>query len=214
VADHLDDFPLFPLPIVLLPTEVVPLHIFEDRFKTMIGLCLEEGSEFGVIWLSDDGLKEIGCTARVTEVLEQMDDGRMNILVEGDAPFRLLERQEQHPYPAGTVELLDDRAEDVERSVGEEARETFAELVERVTDRRPEKATLAKIGAYEMAASVDIGVEVKQGLLELRSEQARLRLLSRLFKAAMDRLEVAQRIAEEARKNGKVRFGPGSAGTE
>ena len=212
MADRLDDFPLFPLPIVLLPTEVVPLHIFEDRYKTMIGLCLDEGIEFGVIWLSDDGLKEIGCTARVTEVLEQTDDGRMNILVEGDAPFRLVERREQHPYPAGMVELLDDRREDVETSVGEEARETFAELVERVTDRRPEKGTLDEVGAYEMAASVDIGAEVKQGLLELRSEQARLRLLSRLFKAAMDRLEVAERIAEQARGNGKVKFsGSGTA---
>jgi Lon protease-like protein len=207
VSERLDDFPLFPLPMVLLPTEVVPLHIFEDRYKTMIGLCLDEGIAFGVLWLSDDGLKEVGCTAKVTEVLERMDDGRMNILVEGDAPFRLVERREQHPYPAGMVELLDDRREEVEASIGEEARETFAELVERVTDRRPEKSTLDAIGAYEMAASVEIGAEVKQGLLELRSEQARLRLLSRLFKAAMERLEVAERIAEHARHNGKVRFG-------
>ena len=58
------DFPLFPLPVVLLPTEVVPLHIFEDRYKTMISLCIDEGSEFGIVWLSDDGLKEIGCTAQ------------------------------------------------------------------------------------------------------------------------------------------------------
>jgi Lon protease-like protein len=207
VAEHLDDFPLFPLPIVLLPTEVVPLHIFEDRYKTMIGICLDEDTEFGVIWLSDDGLKEVGCTARVTEVLEKTEDGRMNILVEGDAPFRLLQRREHHPYPAGMVELLDDRREDVETKVGDEARESFAELVERVTERRPEKSALNEVGAYEMAASVDIGAEVKQGLLELRSEQARLRLLSRLFKAAMDRLEVAERIAAQAKDNGKVRFG-------
>jgi Lon protease-like protein len=207
VADQLDDFPLFPLPIVLLPTEVVPLHIFEERYKTMIGLCLDEGREFGVIWLSDDGLKDVGCTARVTEVLEKTEDGRMNILVEGDAPFRLVERREHHPYPAGMVELLDDRREEVETKVGEEARDSFADLVARVTDRRPEKSALDDIGAYEMAASVDIGAEVKQGLLELRSEQARLRLLSRLFKAAMDRLDVAERIAEHARQNGKVKFG-------
>ena len=210
MADRVEkDVPLFPLPIVLLPTEVVPLHIFEDRFKTMIDGCLEGDGEFGVIWLSDDGLKEVGCKARVTEVLERMDDGRMNILVEGTSPFRLLEKSEVHPYPAGEIELLDDPGEDVEdveEEVGEEARESFAELVERVTDRRPEDTTLSEIGAYEMAASVEIGTEVKQGLLELRSEQARLRLLSRLFKAAMERLEVAERIAQHARQNGKVRF--------
>lgn len=203
---RLEDIPLFPLPIVLLPTEVVPLHIFEERYKEMIAGCLDGESEFGILWLSDDGLREVGCTARVTEVLERMDDGDMNILVEGTSPFRLLERREDRAYPAGTVELLDDRPERVEDEISSEAKESFAELVERVTDRRPEQQMLADLGAYEMAASVEIGAEVKQGLLELRSEQARLRLLSRLFKAAMERLDVAERISEHARQNGKVRF--------
>ncbi len=206
MAGQVEDLPLFPLPIVLLPTEVVPLHIFEDRYKTMISMCLDDGSEFGVLWLSDDGLKEVGCTAKVTDVLERSDDGRMNVLVEGGSPFRLLERREEHVYPAGDVELLSDRGDRAEETVGEEARERFAELVERVTESRPEQEALAELGAYEMAATVDIGAEVKQGLLELRSEKARMRLLSRLFKAAMERLEVAERIAEHARQNGKVRF--------
>jgi Lon protease-like protein len=206
VARLLDDLPLFPLPIVLLPTEVVPLHIFEERYKTMIGLCLDEDTEFGVIWLSDDGLKEVGCTARVTDVLERMDDGRMNVLVRGSNPFRLLERREEHPFPAGDVELLDDRGGEVEPRVEDEARDRFATLVERVTEQRPEQSALDAIGAYEMAASVDIGAEIKQGLLELRSEQARLRLLSRLFKAAMERLDVADQISEQAQQNGKVKL--------
>lgn len=205
--DVLPDLPLFPLPMVLLPTEIVPLHIFEERFKTMIGNCLDEEIEFGIVWLSDDGLKEVGCAARVTEVIEHMDDGRMNILVQGTSPFRLLERHEQHPYPAGTVELLSDRAEEVESKSTSEAREGFADLVERVTEQRPDDSTLAELGAYEMAASVDIGADAKQGLLELRSESSRMRLLSRLFKSAMERLEAAERIAEHARGNGKVRFG-------
>ena len=202
----MDEIPLFPLPIVLLPTEIVPLHIFEDRYKEMIARCLDEETEFGIIWLSDDGLKDIGCTARVTEVLERMDDGRMNILVQGASPFRLLEKREDLPYPAGSVEMLDDKSESVEEKVSDEARERFALLVERVTDRRPGDETLADLNAYEMAASVDIGADVKQGLLELRSEQARLRLLARLFDAAMERLDVAEKIAEQARGNGKVRF--------
>ena len=86
----------------------------------MIALCLDE-REFGIVWLSDDGLKEVGCTARVAEVLEQMEDGRMNILVRGGSPFRLLERQEDHVYPAGTVELLGDRraTEEPEEEAGE-----------------------------------------------------------------------------------------------
>ena len=108
MAPESRDLPLFPLPLVLLPTEVVPLHIFEERYREMVALCLDEQREFGIVWLSDDGLKEVGCTASVAEVLEQMEDGRMNILVRGGTPFRLLERQEHHAYPAGTVELLGD----------------------------------------------------------------------------------------------------------
>jgi Lon protease-like protein len=202
----MDEIPLFPLPIVLLPTEIVPLHIFEERYKEMIGRCLDDESEFGIIWLSDDGLKDVGCTARVTEVLERMEDGTMNILVQGASPFRLVEKREDLPYPAGSVEMLDDKTESVEAKISDEARERFALLVERVTDRRPGDETLADLNAYEMAASVDIGADVKQGLLELRSEQARLRLLARLFDAAMERLDVAEKIAEQARGNGKVRF--------
>jgi Lon protease-like protein len=207
MADVVPDLPLFPLPMVLLPTEVVPLHIFEERYKTMIGICLEEDSEFGIIWLSDSGLKNVGCAAQVTEVLERMEDGRMNILVQGTSPFRLMERHEQHPYPAGAVELLADRAGEAETKATSDAREGFADLVERVTDQRPDEEALAELGAYEMAASVDIGSDAKQGLLELRSEASRMRLLSRLFKSAMERLDVAERIAEHARGNGKVRFG-------
>src|SRR5881275_2645742 len=129
------DFPLFPLELVALPTEVVPLHIFEERYKTMMNECLETESEFGIVWLSDDGLKANGCACEIAEVLETMDDGRMNLLTRGTRPFRIVERQEDLPYPAGVVEFLPDREEDAEDGVAAEAREAYAELVEHVTDR-------------------------------------------------------------------------------
>jgi Lon protease-like protein len=116
-------FPLFPLGIVLLPTELVPLHIFEDRYKLMIGECLDKGTKFGVVWLSDNGLKEIGCSARVTRLLKQMEDGRMNVLVQGVAPFRLLRRIEDLPYPAGDIELLDDAGVDADPGTAGDARD-------------------------------------------------------------------------------------------
>src|SRR4051812_50097401 len=95
-----DRFPLFPLPLVLLPSEVVPLHIFEERYKLMIGECLESDGEFGIVWLSDDGLREVGCTARVSQVLAELEDGRLNILVAGGGAFRLVRRPDDKAYPA------------------------------------------------------------------------------------------------------------------
>ena len=202
------DFPLFPLGLVALPSELIPLHIFEERYKTMIARCLEEGSEFGIVWLADDGLREIGCACEVAEVLERMEDGRMNLIVRGTRPFELRERQDTLPYPAGTVEFLADRDEEPDPEVAAAARAAYAQLVEEATDRTPEPEELAAMSAYEMAATVDFGPDAKQGLLDLRSETARLRLVTRLFRAAVRRLELAERAQARARSNGKVHLGP------
>src|SRR3954452_18760849 len=206
MSDAVRDLPLFPLPLVALPTEQVPLHIFEERYKTMIGECLEEGTEFGIVWLSDDELKGVGCAVQVDRVLERFDDGRLYIVCVGTRPFRLVERKDDLEYPAGTVEFLADRAESSDPATAERAREAYGELVERATDRKPESGELESMSAYEMAATVDFGLDAKQGLLELRSENARLRLVDRLFRAAAKRLDYVERAQERARSNGKVRF--------
>jgi Lon protease-like protein len=204
VGEAIDQLPLFPLGLVLLPTEVVPLHIFEERYKTMIGECLDGDSDFGILWLSDDGLKQVGCTASVTQLLERMDDGRMNILVQGGRPFRLLRRIEELEYPAGDVEVLDDDDADVDPSVAAEARSRYADLVARVTDDRPAEAALTELDAYGMAATIDFALDAKQGLLELRSEEERLKLVSKLFGATMQKIDYVEQVREQARSNGKA----------
>ncbi len=136
MGETIERFPLFPLGLVLLPGEHVPLHIFEERYKQMIGECLDEEREFGILWLADDALKDVGCTARITRVLERFEDGRINILVEGTTPFRLERRIGDLPYPAGDIELLDDEAGTDEAAL-ERARTSYADLVEQVTDDAP-----------------------------------------------------------------------------
>jgi Lon protease-like protein len=206
VGESLESFPLFPLGIVLLPEEVIPLHIFEDRYKQMIGECLDEDRDFGIVWLSDDGLKEIGCTAQVAQLIERMEDGRMNILVRGDTPFRLVRRIEELPYPAGDIELLDEDDFEPDPELAGEARERYAELVERLTDERPDPAQLEALGSYGMAATIEFALEAKQALLEARSEDERMRMIAELFVASMKRLDYQERAGERARTNGKIRF--------
>jgi Lon protease-like protein len=199
-------FPLFPLGLVMLPTELVPLHIFEERYKLMIGSCIENETEFGIVWLAEGGLREVGCTARVEQVLERMDDGRMNILVRGERPFQLVRRIEDMPYPAGDVEFLDDDDAVVDEELAAEARESYADLVELVTDERPATEQLAELSAYGMAATIELSPAPKQALLEERSEDARMRVVGELFGLARGRLEKAEEAQEAARSNGKVRF--------
>jgi len=204
-------YPLFPLGIVALPSEGVALHIFEQRYRTMIERCLRAapGSlerSFGIVWLSEDELKPIGCTCEVEEVLERMDDGRLNILARGLLPFRLLERQDDLPYPAGAVEFLDEDEEDTDEQAAASARELYRQLVMAATDRELEHSELLAMSAYRMAATVEFEAEAKQELLELRSENARMRLLARLLKGAIDHLDLLERARARARSNGKVRF--------
>ncbi len=201
------DFPLFPLGLVALPSEMVPLHIFEERYKTMMNECLRDEREFGIVWLSDDGLREVGCAMTIERVLERMDDGRMNLLTRGTKPFRVIERQGHLAYPAGIVEFLEDRPDQPDSELVAAAHEAYADLVKRATDREPTPEELQEMSAYEMAATVDFGLDAKQGLLDLRSENARLRLVTRLFRAAIKRLDFVDHAQARARSNGKVRFG-------
>jgi Lon protease-like protein len=201
------DFPLFPLGMAAVPHEVVPLHIFEDRYKAMIEECLAEEREFGIVWAAEDGLKANGCAMEVTDVLETHDDGRLDILTRGTRPFRILEEHFDHVYPAGAVEFLDDRDEPADGPTVEAAHEAYGSLVTEATDKILEPEVLEPLTSYEMAATVDFGMEAKQGLLDLRSENARLRLVTRLFRAALKRLEFVNRAQARARSNGKVRFG-------
>jgi Lon protease-like protein len=207
-------FPLFPLGIVALPHESVPLHIFEDRYRRMIERCLaaEDGAlehEFGIVWLSEEELKPIGCACEIDQVLERMDDGRLNILVRGTRPFRLLERQDDLPFPAGVVEFLHDEQPEQrdDEAAAAAAHELYRVVVREATDRELEDAELARLDAYSMAATVEFAAESKQELLELRSENARLQLLALLLQSALERLDLVERAQARALSNGKVRFG-------
>jgi Lon protease-like protein len=201
------EFPLFPLQLVVLPSEVVPLHIFEERYKTMIEECLANDSEFGVVWLADDGLHDIGCACRIDRILEKLEDGRINLLARGTKPFRVIERQRDLAYPAGVIEFIADVPERPEQRLIDEAQGAYSELVRKATDRSPKPDELKVMDAYAMAATVDFGLDAKQGMLNLRSENARLQLVTRLFRAALKRLDFVDRAQARAKSNGKVRFG-------
>jgi Lon protease-like protein len=134
-----------------------------------------------------------------------MDDGRMNILVRGGQPFRLLRRVDDLAYPAGDIELLEDEV-DASSSHAESARSTYAEVVEKATDERPAPEDLADMDSYGMAATIELEPALKQRLLASRSEDERLEIVETLFEKAVERLERAEHVSEVARTNGKVHF--------
>jgi Lon protease-like protein len=194
------ELPIFELSLVLLPTELVPLHIFEPRYRRMIAHCLDEEKPFGIVFRDDDGPRDVGCTAEVSEVVERFDDGRLNIVVTGGRPFRLIERYELPEYPAARAQPLDPGTEPLEGDAELAAREAFNELLEAVAAEAepPEEPS----SAFDLAARVELPVAFKQRLLESDSERERLRMLGETFVDLTERLQRAREVAEIAQGNG------------
>jgi len=210
MADDGVELPIFELPMVILPGELLPLHIFEGRYQRMIGHCLETAEPFGIVFRDEEGTAHrIGCTARVTEVLERFDDGRMNIVVTGEQPFRVLERFEDPDYPAGEVEPISpqDESDDEDLEAADIARQAFTELVKKVAGEQPEDLDIDAEDAYGIAARVELPVETKQALLEQRSEPVRMRMLGNALRALVEAVARSGEIAERAKMNGKVVVG-------
>jgi Lon protease-like protein len=199
---------LFPLELVLLPTERVPLHIFEPRYTELIGECLRSGREFGLVLEDEQGRREIGTRAAVVEVLQVFDDGRMNVVVEGHDRFRLRELTSGQPFLTGEVDPLDDdEDEDDSAADSERALALFRQLVEAAGGDVDEPDGTSGSLAFEIASRIDFGIEPKQELLELRSEPARLRHLCDLLEGAVEAVQRERDVRERAATNGKVSHG-------
>ena len=163
MPERLTDFPLFPLGMVALPTEMVPLHIFEERYKTMIGECLTRDSSSGSYGCRTPSWRRWAARAKSCEVLSRMDDGRLNIMSRGTQALAVLRRQDESAYPAGEIELLDDDEEAPDSEARQQATDAYAALVEQATDERPDDEALAQLSAYEMAARVDFEARRQAG---------------------------------------------------
>jgi Lon protease-like protein len=104
--------PLFPLGVVLLPSMPLPLHIFEERYKLMIGECWEQHNEFGVVYQDDRKIHQKGCTARVARITKRYDDERLDILTQGVNRFKIMGINEEKPYLQAKVVHFDDKREE------------------------------------------------------------------------------------------------------
>jgi Lon protease-like protein len=191
---------LFPLNIVLLPTERLPLHIFEDRYKEMIGRCLEHNHEFGLLHSEKSRLMAIGTTAAVVEVLNRYDDGRLDIVVEGRRRFRVETLTEGQSFMTAKVDLLPEATEAPNPEAAGAAIEAFKDLAEAAgADTAEVDPALPRL-SFDLAARV----ELKQELLEMSDENERLLRLAEVLQSARSSLERSRSIRARAESNGRV----------
>ena len=197
---------LFPLGLVLVPGELLPLHIFEERYKRLIGERRETGEDFGIVLRYEDSVAECGCTAVVTSVLEEFDDGRLNIVVQGRERFRLhelVEPDDEKDYLRARVTLYEDDEPTAPGKTLRKAESLYKRLLELADVEVAAGAGEGAEASFRMAGAVDFGLMVKQQLLESRSEAERLEQLVGLMSSLLPRLELRKSREEAIRGNGK-----------
>lgn len=202
--------PLFPLALVLLPAMPLPLHIFEDRYKEMMGDVIPANGEFGIVLAREGGIVNIGCTARVDRVVHRYPDGRLDILVVGQRRFVVDSLDDEKSYLRAQVEFFNDEdATEVPFDLRQRTRQAYRQLIEL---EEPDESAEPRFDLNRMSFQVAQFIadpDKRQTVLSLRSEIERLEFLVRIipeYVAQRTRVAVANRVAP---LNGHVKANAG-----
>ncbi len=199
--------PLFPLDLVLLPEAPLSLHIFEERYKTMIGECIDNRTEFGVVLARKEEMERVGCSAQVINVTRKYEDGRMDIFTVGRRRFEVLFTKEERPYRQGGVYFFDD--EKGKQLPGDAAAQQAIELFTQVL-RQVRKTKDIPVHfvpphhhlSFRIASALQFDADFKQKILPLHSEPERLERVTRLLESLLPQLKRAERQRAKSGGNG------------
>ena len=190
--------PLFPLDIVLLPGAPLPLHVFEPRYKEMIGECLAGDKLFGIVRAKDEGVADIGCTAEILEVIKKYPDGRMDIATAGRRRFEVMEMNQGRTFLQAEVLYLDDEPGNATPQDIKTAVQLHTELLGYVTESVDPSYDVTSQLSYHLAGSLPLDLDFKQTLLTMKSEAERMPALVSYFQAivpALRRTAMARKLA-------------------
>jgi Lon protease-like protein len=202
--------PLFPLEVVLFPHQALPLHIFEDRYKEMIGDCLDKQCEFGVVLLKNNAIASIGCTAEITKVLCKHEDGRMDIETAGRRRFEVLFLDEKKSYLRAAGQFFGDEESSADPETVQQAMEVHARVLELLFPDSQERSGYqvdpnAQQISFLLAGPLPMELDFKQTLLAVRSENDRLERLAEYMEKLIVRLKTINKVRAKAGANGQGR---------
>jgi len=203
---------LFPLGIVLYPAERLPLHIFELRYKEMTARCLETQSPFGIVFFDEGKIAQIGCTARITHVLERYEDGRMDLLVDGEQRFEVLDMFNDESYLTADVETMDEPEEPLNRALQQRMITQHTQLLELAG--RTVHTSLYKDQdhlSFVIAANVGLTPQQKQEVLELLTENQRIDYLIGHLEGLIPKVEHMEDLRLKIQSNGHFKDFPPEA---
>jgi Lon protease-like protein len=190
---------------VLFPGTPLPLHIFEPRYKEMIGECLSSRGVFGVVRTAKGGVAETGCTAEIVAVTKQYPDGRLDIVTEGRKRFEILQLNQEGSFLRAEVQMFDDEGgSGASKHETERAVQLHSEILSLAGAVQDLSAADPDRLSFTLAGSLPLDLDFKQKLLTLRSESERIAMLKQHLEAALPNLRRAARAREKVGGNGRV----------
>jgi ATP-dependent Lon protease len=208
--DSIDSLPLFPLSLVLYPAESLSLHIFEERYKALTAYCLEHDVPFGIVRTDGETWADVGTTARIDRVVKQYDDGRSDIIVEGEERFRIdTVHSDQASYYTADVTLIEDEETSVDLDLKERVITQHMKLLELAGRTvRPDLYEGVERLSFVLAQNGALDGDQKQEVLERRTENERIRYLIRHFESVIPQIEEQEGVRRRIRSNGHFKDFP------
>jgi Lon protease-like protein len=202
--------PLFPLQVVLFPRTSLPLHIFEERYKQMIGEVMRGKSEFGVVLAGEKGIVNTGCTASIEKIIKKYPDGRMDLLTVGRRRFEIILLNDEKPYLRGAVEFFDDEAsEPITPEVRKRVMEAYNDIRKLEQNETPLDPEMTDPQLSFQLAQRLPDLDFLSSLLRQRSEGERLKQLNHYLAEWIPRQKKIEHMRALAPTNG---FGGKPAG--
>jgi Lon protease-like protein len=207
--------PLFPLGLVLLPQMPLPLHIFEERYKSMIAECIDQNKEFGIVYFNGTDIQAIGCTASIQKILKRYDDGRLDILTMGEKRFQISEMYDEKPYLEAKVTFFDDQLEANQAACQDLAEngmnliEQFAEIAGVQVDYGFAEKMNVKSISFIIAGCEGFSYPEKQKFIEMSSTYERLKKAVGSLTKILDRTRLTAEIQRIIGGNGHMKQFPG-----
>ncbi|MGA8272749.1 MAG: LON peptidase substrate-binding domain-containing protein [Candidatus Sulfotelmatobacter sp.] len=196
--------PLFPLDVVLFPGAPLPLHIFEPRYKEMIGECVAQHCTFGVVRAVEQGVAEVGCTAEIVSVVKEYSDGRLDLVTEGRRRFQILGVNQDRSFLQAEILFIDDEPGTPSQEETDRAIQLHSELLALADARQDLAGADSSQLSFYLAASLPLDLDFKQKLLSQRSEAERITSLNAYLENLIPNLHRAARARAKAGGNGHV----------
>jgi Lon protease-like protein len=209
--------PLFPLGLVLLPQIPLPLHIFEDRYKLMIGECLAQDREFGIVYYDASDIQMMGCTARILQVVKRYNDGRLDILTRGRKRFQIKEIYQNKAYLEARVKYFDDKGQADNRGCQTLADKALALLRQfNLVTKSQEGVNISEDADFKSISFLIAGCEgfspaEKQRFLEMTSTRQRLKKSVESLEHILKRMRITAEIHKIISANGNIKRLTGSS---